>query len=116
MRTMQGIFDTVVKRSLNKSKDDRCRYRSGSGDASLPCFAGVLIYDVHYSSRLEGLGVTNRLVSEALANSDVNVDDGDSLSLIVRCQGVHDSWEPGGWEAQLRRVSEEFGLIYKENL
>ena len=126
--TLQEIFDKVVARAavpvrsmrapLHPASDGLCAYRPDDYPATPGCFVGCVIEDAHYHRALETLHVYEGVVMEALFKSGVlstpsNVgEDVNRLSLLDRCQRVHDRVKPENWMTALHEVAAEYRLAF----
>jgi len=100
---------------------DACVYRGMDDDCEFngqKCAVGLFIADEHYSPELEGAGMSNRDVSDAVAKSwDQDVLRPDQLLLLHDLQTAHDEtsrgWEwPNSIVASLDKVATKHHLRF----
>ena len=117
--TEQEIYDTIIihlRKQGHKSLLDKpvvmfgrrlavtCAYRGKDGDK---CAAGILIPDLDYTSKMEGIAWRDivRWLSNA---SEVR----EHASLIVDLQQIHDNYEIEGWEEAFKNLATVRQLTY----
>lgn len=93
----QETFTKVAKHLLAQNARaenySSCMYKDHNG---LRCAVGCLIEDEHYSYSVEGLGVFDREVKEALRKSGIEDQDG-----LLQLQKIHDGHEIADWRNSL---------------
>lgn len=110
----QEIFDKVSKHLLKQgrrafdTKQQKCMYLTKSG---LKCAIGCLIKEECYSEELEGLTVDRQAVKHAVKLSGVSVS-GDSMRLLSRLQGIHDTLPPNTWREELAEAALDYKLKF----
>lgn len=101
--TASEIFNKVKEHLLRQGRpstdDIACRYRSPDG---LKCAVGCLITDEAYDYNIEGKGVGNCSVIEALNKS--GIDGKFHSKLLKKLQDIHDYTKAEKWESMLERV------------
>lgn len=111
MMTKQEVFDKVVAhlRAQNRKAlggEDECVYRAPDG---AKCAAGCLILDEHYSPALEGKGVDQPSVQDALRASGVPQE---ADWFVLELQRIHDYFQVSDWERRFEILAKEHGLTY----
>lgn len=114
--TLQEIFDRVAKHLLAQNGratiiyDGRelCAYRGADGKT---CAVGCLIRDDKYHSKMEGEGLGNPLVTNAVFSSlKLRGEKAKVVSLLEALQRLHDFTAPSQWRTGLSTVADLFGL------
>jgi hypothetical protein len=110
--TPQAMFDRVARHLLrqnrrSKGADGRaCKYRGLDGTK---CAIGCLIDDACYSPSLEGRGVEDPNVVQALRASNA-LPVADVENLLADLQLLHDFTDVGEWAGRLFDLADEYGL------
>lgn len=125
--SLQEMFDIVLAHS--RKMDERsvhltwagafagCAYRSEKGNNM--CFVGCLIPDGMYDSKMEGCPALVAIAQNTELDKLIfHIVDGCSYrnrgNFLESLQDIHDNHPEAFWEAQLKRIAEDFGLEYKE--
>lgn len=107
----QQVFDQVMKHLLtqkerSKHENGPCAYR---GEQGRMCAAGCLIADEEYFPAMDDHGSGLDWSSVVLKGYAV----GTHMDLIEALQMIHDNSHPQLWEAQLKALASQEGLIFK---
>jgi hypothetical protein len=116
MKTLQEIFtEGVIHMLTQKEKSmkniegfDTCAYRGRGG---LKCTVGYFIKDQFYNKNLEGEGVNNMLVIDALYKSDINTNNNLIKHLLIDLQTIHDNANSSDWKKSLKLLAEKYDLL-----
>ena len=113
----QKVYDTVKKHLLKqKSRSESfsmvnesstgCLYRGPNGKK---CAIGCLIIDGRYSKNIEGKGVSNPIVKNALYAWAKPKTENDE-NFLSELQSIHDDCYVNRWQNELKTLAISFGL------
>lgn len=110
-RQLQELFDTVATHLLQQGVacivDGTPFYKGNNG---MSCAIGYLITPENYHKRLEGQGVVDEGVYEAVEASLGRKISEEELQLLYELQDTHDTCDPSKWPKLLRIIADEFHL------
>lgn len=112
MKTIQELFDISAvgmlkqnKRSVNEH--DECQYHHTNGNR---CAIGFIIPDNRYTEDIEDNNVDSAQVWFVLHQSQVDVQDENTMEFLKELQRVHDRTDVVDWPNELLCIAESFKL------
>lgn len=96
----------------NPNGDTSCLYASPNGRT---CAVGCLLVEGSYSPSLEGLGLHDSEVQEALLISNIDAKDPEMHNLLDDLQMCHDSLSPPHWNHKLLSIGRKYGILPDES-
>lgn len=97
------------KRAING--DFACMYSAPNG---MSCAVGCLLKPKTYSPDMEGMGIHDTIVQDALLASDVPIKDPEVYNLLDELQMCHDGVDVIRWQDKLEDISRLFGVAPNE--
>lgn len=126
MLTMQKVFDKIWERAGTKvlaqaENSGDCLYRTPEG---LCCFIGALIPNDVYDPEIEGASLSRddasgkicipHIFDNVLRASGIDTENPELVSLLEKCQRIHDSERIVKWDNKLQELAEQYDLTVPE--